>query len=215
MTDRPSRQPVRELPTQQQVRPDPKLTEPELQMLKYEADPNYQMDIPELSTNIVIRWVRKVLGITAREERIFLELQRLQALIVILAQHAQGIRPDHDAVAESVNAMNRVLGEELIPQVNRQTNGISSLLDRLQFYERNSDVFKRLRKLYDKKIAELVAKQARAKVAETAQAEGIVLGDDGTQPDTPTLELVTDDGSAEPTAGADSPEDDDDVHLGV
>lgn len=200
---------TQELPTQHQVRPDARLTTPELEMLKYEADPNYTMDIPLLSTNIVVRWVRRVLGITAREERIFLELQRLQALIVILAQQATGMRTDHEAVASQLNETGRVVGEEMVPQVNRQTNAISSLLDRLQFYERNSTVFKNLRKQYDKKIATLVAKQARESVVEKAQAEGIVLGDEGTMPDAPALELVTDD------APAASSEEDDDIPIGV
>lgn len=174
-------------------------------MLKYEADPNYQMDIPPLSTNLVLRWLRKLMGITAREERIFLELQRLQALIVILAQHAQGIRPDHDAVAGAL--------AEVVGQVNRQTNAISSLLDRLQFYERNDQKLLTLRKKYDKKIAEKVAKSAREEVAQKAQEQGVVLGEDETKP---PLELVTDDGSTEQHVPNDREEDDDsDEPLGI
>lgn len=199
MTTRPEHPPRFELPTQQQVRPSEELTTPELEMLKYEADPNYTMDIPPLSTNIVIRWLRKLMGITAREERIFLELQRLQALIVILAQHAKlahGIRQDHDQLASA-------FGQDVVPQINRQTNAISSLLDRLQFYERNDQKLLQLRKKYDKRIAEKVAAAAKAKVVETAQAEGIVLGDEGTHPDKPALELVSDE---TPAGGGDGDE---------
>lgn len=179
---------TQEFPTQHQERPQVQLTAVEENQLLYETDGNYMMEIPPISKNPLVRLIRAWLGIGPREDRLFEELQRQQSLIVLLAQQARGMRTDHEAVTQMAQADHAALGSEhgVINQLNRQTNAISSLLDRLQYYERNISLLGRARKSYDTKIAQKIAETKRKQAALEAQAHGVTIHDgepEGPAPD--------------------------------
>lgn len=164
-------------PTQQQTRPQEELTHVENEQLKWETDGNYTAVIPPLPTNPLARMLRAWLGIGPREDRLFEELQRQQQLIVLLAQQARGMRSDHDAVAGMASQDHQALGDEhgIIVQVNRQTNAISSLLDRLQFYEQNVSLIGRARKSYNQAIQRKLSRLKEEQAAAEAHATGVTL----------------------------------------
>lgn len=175
------------------------LSQPEEMMLRYELDPNDQNNEisarwPMTERGWFARWLWRLLGLGDISHFIDQELTRMQRLLVLEYKLTNGMRRDHDRMIESFNMSQKVFGEEVIPQINRQTNAISSLLDRLQFYERNITLLGRSRKLYDKilakKIAEREQEAEKKRIAEKAAAEGVTVGDDASDPAQLPLEGV-------------------------
>ncbi|HWK12677.1 MAG TPA: hypothetical protein VNR64_21640 [Vicinamibacterales bacterium] len=178
-------------PMQEQTRPaESPLTRPEEELLRFEANPNKMIEPPEPPTGLR-GWCWRLLGFAQREADVFEQLQRFQTLFIALYQLTTNTRAETHGFAQFLTSTNQVIGDEVIPQLNRQTNAISSLLDRLQFYERNVTLVGRARKSYDKLLAGLVAKREREaeekRIREAADAAGITVAD---QPDPNQLPIL-------------------------
>lgn len=189
--------PDHELPTSEHTRaPDQPLSQPELQMLFHELNPNVTVDEPDLVTSWLVRRLRKLFGLTERDRLVYEQLQRQQALLTALYQLVLNTRGEATRAMDFLSSTNKVLSEEMIPQVNRQTNAIGSLLDRLQFYEKNITLVGRARKQYDRILARIIAERERKAAEEELRRktleEGIVVGDQQPEDDG-QLSLVVED----------------------
>lgn len=165
------------------------LSPAEAAMLRWELDQKNELEWPTLPTNPLIRWLLRVLGLTTYFTAVDLHITRIQRLLVL---HQKLHLRDGAAISSleaSFNSMADVLAQELIPQVNRQTGAISSLLDRLQFYERHVSLLEYARKNYNKALAKKIAEAEAREKAERAAAEGISVESEPA-PESPQLSLL-------------------------